>query len=79
MEVSVNDESVVSVPLSLSWFTLPVLDVDEIPLLVSLTIIVTHVNVSVFSINTSRNFHDLVLFLSVSEEWCSPLEKLEPS
>jgi hypothetical protein len=33
VEVSIDLEAPISIPLSLSWFTLPVLGVDEIPLL----------------------------------------------
>jgi hypothetical protein len=51
MEVHVNNESIVSVPLSLSWFSLPVFGVDELPLLVSLSIELVHEDVSVFGIN----------------------------
>jgi hypothetical protein len=51
MEVFVDDETVVSVPLSGGWFTLPVLGVDKIPLLVLSTMEFPHVDISVFSIN----------------------------
>jgi hypothetical protein len=37
-----------------------------------------HVDISVLGINTSRNVHCLVLFLSASEVWSSPDEELVP-
>jgi hypothetical protein len=79
MEIFVYNESVVSVPLTGGWFTLPVLGVDEIPLLISFSVEVNHVDISVFSINAISNIHDLIGFLEVSEEWSSPSEELEPS
>jgi hypothetical protein len=53
MEVFVNNHSIVSIPFSGSWLSLPVLDIDEIPLLVSLSVVRVHVDVSVFSVNSS--------------------------
>jgi hypothetical protein len=79
MEVFVDNETVVSIPFTSGWFSLPVLGVDEIPLLVFFTIEFVHVDISVFSINSSRNIHDMVLLSFVSKEWSSPSEELEPS
>jgi hypothetical protein len=48
-------------------------------LLVFLSVESCHDDISVFSINTTMDFHDLVGFLIVSEEWSLPFEDLEPS
>jgi len=79
MEVFVDNEAPISIPLTGGWFTLPVFDIDEIPLLLLSSLEFPHVDISVFGINTIRNIHDLVGFLLVSEEWISPDEELEPS
>jgi len=79
MEISIDNETVFSIPLTLGWFTLPVLGVDKIPLLACSSMESTHVDISVFGIDTSWNIHSLVGFLSISEEWSWPLEELEPS
>ena len=47
MEVDVDLEAIVSVPFSSAWFTLPVLSIDEVPLLVSLAMSVPHKDLSV--------------------------------
>jgi hypothetical protein len=54
IEVSINDEAPFSIPLSLGWFTLPVFDIDEIPLLVgseASIVLFVHVDVSIFGIS----------------------------
>jgi hypothetical protein len=53
IEVLVDNEAPFSVPLTSGWFTLPVLGVDKIPLLFNSSVEVSHVDISVFSINTS--------------------------
>ena len=53
MEVFFNIESELSVVVTLGWVFLPVFLVDKIPLLVYLTIVFPHVDVSVFGINTT--------------------------
>jgi hypothetical protein len=72
--------------LTSGWFTLPVFGIDKIPNLVDFlgtSILLVHLNLSVFSINSALNFHDNVLsshlLLSVVKEWISPHEELEPS
>jgi hypothetical protein len=67
------------IPFTLGWFTLPVLGIDEIPLLVSLAVEFAHIDISIFSINCTGDFHDFAFFLGVSEEWSFPFEELEPS
>jgi hypothetical protein len=37
MEVSVNLEAPISIPLTLGWFSLPVFGIDEVPLLMDFT------------------------------------------
>jgi hypothetical protein len=53
MEVNIDLKSVVFVPFTGSWFTLPVLDIDKIPLLALSAMEGSHVDISVFSINTT--------------------------
>jgi hypothetical protein len=53
MEVFVDNEAPLSIPLTGGWFTLPVLGVDKIPLLFNSSVEFRHVDISVFSINTS--------------------------
>jgi hypothetical protein len=79
MEVFLNVESELTVVVTLSWVFLPVLDINEIPLLMFSRLQFPHVDISVFSINTISNVHDLVLFFDVSEIWSLPFEELEPS
>jgi hypothetical protein len=72
VEVGIDLEAPISVPFTLSWFTLPVFDIDEIPLLMVLIgtrKLFVHLDLSVFSISCTLNFHDNVfsshLLLSV--------------
>jgi hypothetical protein len=53
IEVLVDNEAPFSIPLTGGWFTLPVLGVDKIPLLLNSSVEVGHVDISVFSINTT--------------------------
>jgi hypothetical protein len=48
MEISINFETELFIHLSLSWFSLPVFDIDEIPLLMFLSILLVHEDVPVF-------------------------------
>jgi hypothetical protein len=50
MEVLVDNEAPISVPLTGGWFTLPVLGVDKIPLLMNFAIEFVHEDISVFSV-----------------------------
>jgi hypothetical protein len=50
MEVFVNNKTIISIPLSGGWFTLPVLDIDKIPLLMNFAIEFVHEDISVFSV-----------------------------
>jgi hypothetical protein len=56
MEWSFNIETELFVKFSLSWFALPFISIDDVPLLVKSVGLVVYSNVSVFSINVSLNF-----------------------
>jgi hypothetical protein len=56
MEVFFNNESIFFIELSFSWFSLPFINVDDVPLLVKPVVSRVNTNVSVFSINVSLNF-----------------------
>jgi hypothetical protein len=53
IEVLVDNEAPISVPLTGGWFTLPVLGIDKVPLLFRSSVEDGHVNISIFSVNTS--------------------------
>ena len=57
MEWSFNIETEVFVQFSLLWFTLEVIDVDDIPKLVKFSIASTHDNVLVLIVSVALNFH----------------------
>jgi hypothetical protein len=48
VEVSLNIKTEVLIEFSLSWFTLPFISIDDVPLLVDLTVLSMDDNVSVF-------------------------------
>jgi len=53
VEVSLNIESESIVELSLGWLSLPLINVDNVPLLVDLSVFWMNNDVSVFRVNTS--------------------------
>jgi hypothetical protein len=59
VEVSLNIKTESFVELTLSWFTLPFVNVDNIPLLMDLVVSLVDTDVSVFLINSTLNFHYL--------------------
>jgi len=59
IEVSLNIETESLIELSLSWFALPFIDVNNVPLLVNFIALFIHTNVSVLLINLSLNFENL--------------------
>jgi hypothetical protein len=63
MEWSLNVKSILFVELSLGWFSLPCVNVDDIPLLMNLSILGCLLNVSSFGINSSLNHKVFVLIL----------------
>jgi hypothetical protein len=82
VEVSIDLEAPISIPLSLGWFTLPVFGIDEVPSLIVLSgswLLISKVDISILSINLAINFHYSLCVLSNEEEWIRPSEELEPS
>jgi len=59
VEVSLNIKSESLVELSLCWFSLPFISIDDIPLLVDFVLQSVYTNVSVLGINTSLDFQNL--------------------
>jgi hypothetical protein len=59
IEISFNIKSEVFVEFSLSWFSLPFISVDNVPLLPETILLFIDANVSVFSINITLDFQDL--------------------
>jgi len=53
VEWSLNIESKSFVELTLSWFSFPFIRIDNIPLLIKLSVLVPDDDVSVFCINTT--------------------------
>jgi hypothetical protein len=47
MEIDVDLKAIFSIPFTSSWFTLPVLGIDEIELLVLLSVLFVHKKLSV--------------------------------
>jgi hypothetical protein len=62
MEWSFNVEAILLIELSFSWFTLPLISVDNVPLLVDLSIFWSSFNVSVFGVDVTCNM-DYLSFL----------------
>jgi hypothetical protein len=78
MEVSINFETELVIHLSLSWFSCPVLNVDEIELLFNLSTELLHLDLSVLTVLSSLDFHGLVRFFDVLKEMSFPSEELVP-
>jgi len=64
MEVSLYVKSKLLIELSLSWFFLVLINIDDFPFLVHFSIFVLNNDVSSFSINTSLNCNDLSSFVN---------------
>jgi hypothetical protein len=77
MEVSLNVKTELLVELSLSWFSLPFISVDNIPWLVESVVLVLDFNVSVFSINIALDMKDLAFLIAHVDTSVS--EHLPPS
>jgi len=77
VEVSLNKESESFVELSLGWFSLPFISVDNVPLLVDLLLIVVNNNVSVLRIRSALNFNNFTVL--VDNVWSLVSEHLPPS
>jgi len=63
MERSLNIETEVLVEFSLLWLLWVLVSIDNVPLLVDLSVFVVNNNVSVFSINIALNIEDLAFFV----------------
>jgi hypothetical protein len=72
VEWSFNVKSEVFVELSLSWFTLPLVNIEDIKLLVDLSMSVVSNDVSVFIINSTLDIEDLTLFIGNLSSLSSP-------
>jgi len=59
MEVFLNNESEFFIHLSLLWFWFPLIDIDDVPLLVKTIVSSINSDVSVFLINITSYFHNL--------------------
>jgi hypothetical protein len=77
VEVSFNIESKSVIELSLGWLTLPLINIDDIKLLIYGILLSIHTNVSIFCINSSLNFNDLSFLV---DNWGTLVsEELPPS
>jgi hypothetical protein len=77
VEVSLNVKTELLVKLSFSWFSLPFVNVYDIPLLVESVVLVLDFNVSVFSINISLDMEYLSFLIAHVDTSVS--EHLPPS
>jgi hypothetical protein len=59
VEVSFNIESELFVELALGWLLLVFIDIDDLPSLVDLTVLVFNNNISIFIVESSLNGNDL--------------------
>jgi hypothetical protein len=78
MEISLNIETEVFVKFTFLWPSLELADIDDLPLLVDLSMFLPDNYVSVFIIETTRDIHDFSVLL-INEIWSLPFEELEPS
>jgi hypothetical protein len=77
VEWSLNVKTKVFIKFSFLGWKLPFINVDYIPLLVDLSVLVPCNDVSVLSINTTMNIHNLSMRI---DEVCSiKVEELPPS
>jgi hypothetical protein len=68
MEISLDIESELFVEFSLSWLSLPLVSVHNIPLLIDLAVFVLSLNISVFLINVStdmKNSSSLIGYIDI--------------
>jgi hypothetical protein len=59
VEVSFNIESKISVEFTFDWLIWVLISIDDLPLLVDLSMFVVDLNVLVLIIESSSNIHDL--------------------
>jgi hypothetical protein len=77
VEISFDIETEFIVEFSFSWFSLPFISIDDVPLLVDISILIGYLNVSVFRIEISLNFDNLSSL--VDNESILISEELPPS
>jgi hypothetical protein len=77
VEVSFNVESVLFVEFTLLWIALPLVSIDNIELLVDLSVSVVGNDVSVFGINSTLDIPNLSSFVGNESSLSSP--ELPPS
>jgi hypothetical protein len=77
VEISFDVKSELWIEFSFLWFSLPFINVHDIPLLVDLVVLSINNDVSVFSINVTLNFDNLTLLVDNGSALI--LEELPPS
>jgi hypothetical protein len=77
VEISFNIETEHFVEFSLNWFLFIFINIDDIPLLVDLSMFAPNNDVSLFIINSSVDIHKLSPF--IDNEWRLVSEELPPS
>jgi hypothetical protein len=77
VEVSFNIESKLFVELTLSWLLLVLINIDNLPSLVDLAVLVFNNNVSILIVESSLNSNDLSFL--ILDESISVSEELPPS
>jgi len=78
MEISLNIESELFIEFSFLWFTLPLIDVHDIPLLVDLAVSWVDHDVSVLSIDSTLDVKYFII-LDISYESTISSPQLPPS
>jgi len=78
IEVSLDVKTELFVELSLDGFTLPFINIDDVPLLVDFTMCLVNNDVLLFSVNSTSNIKYLGI-LDVPNESTFKLEELPPS
>jgi hypothetical protein len=77
MEVSLNVKSELLVELSLGWFFLILVNIDDFPSLVDFAILILNNDVSIFNVNSSGDSNYLASF--IYDKVILVSEKLPPS
>jgi Zn-dependent M16 (insulinase) family peptidase len=77
IEISFDVKSKSFIELSFSWLTLPFININDVPLLEDLILVLVDTNVSVFLINSSLNFENLSFLVHNLSSLVS--EELPPS
>jgi hypothetical protein len=77
IERSFNIKAKLFIEFSFSWFSLPFISVDDVPLLVKLIVLGVYTNVSVLLVNITYNFHNF--WSLIDNSGTSVSEELPPS